>query len=168
MGTAKIARGDLTGLDTLATDALVLPMFSEKKQPQGVAGFVDWRLCGRLGRMLLKKQFNGALGETVLMTPVGRFGAQRIFLFGLGEERVLSEVEIAVNALKVMTVLADARAEKVALSGPVAFLSHFLEIAKNATHPFEDIVLLDPDHSVQASAKTLSESAKRGGFIFVG
>jgi hypothetical protein len=167
MPTARIVRGDLAGLDALKTDALALSFFKAIKQPQGVAGFVDWRLCGRLGRLLAKAKFSGALGETMLLASLGRIGAERIFLFGLGEPRNLSDVEIAVNALKMVTVLADARAQKVALAGPPAFLGHWLEIAKNARHPFEEVVLLDADQSLSANVKQLSDSAKRGGFTFV-
>lgn len=166
MATAKIAKGDLAGLDALDTDALALGLHSAIKQPQGVAGFVDWRLSGRIARLLMKKKFTGAIGETMLLSIHKRIRAERIFLFGLGEPRELSEMEIAVNALKMVHVLADARAERVALAGPPAFLSHWLEIAKNARHPFEEVVLLDPDHSIQANMKLLAEAARRGGFTF--
>lgn len=168
MGTARIAPGDLAGLDALSTDALALFVWSAIRQPLGVAGYVDWRLCGRLGRMLSKKKFSGAIGETMLMSPLGRIGGtQRIFLFGLGAPREMSEVEIAVNALKMVTVLADARAEKVAIAGPHPLLSQWLQTVKNARATFEEVLLLDADDALAPHAKQLAESAARGGLTFV-
>lgn len=168
MGTARIARGDLAGLDALATDALALFVWGAIQQPLGVAGYVDWRLCGRLGRMLSKQKFAGAIGETMLMSPLGRIGGtQRIFLFGLGAPREMSEVEIAVYALKMITVLSEARAEKVALAGPHALLVQCLETVKNARATFEEVLLLDADDALLPHTKQLAESAARGGFTFV-
>jgi hypothetical protein len=71
-----------------APEALILPFFSDERPLHGAAGLCDWRLCGRLSRMLLKKRVVGELGETVLYPPVigGRLRLPfpRLLLFGLG------------------------------------------------------------------------------------
>jgi hypothetical protein len=169
MGTVRIAKGDLMGLDALSVEALALTFNTALKQPSAVAGFVDWRLAGRLARMMLKKRFNGGVGETLLMSSMGRLGAvKRIFLFGLGEEKDLSDAELASRAVKMMGVLHDAGARQVALAGPAKLLSQWLEIAKSAKKPFEEVVLLDPDGTLAANARTVSQAAKRGGFEWSG
>lgn len=76
--------GDLAGLDALSVDAIVAPLFEGATQPQGVAGYVDWRLSGRLARLILSGRFRGSVGESLLMGSLDRVGAARIFLFGLG------------------------------------------------------------------------------------
>jgi hypothetical protein len=118
VGFARIARGDPKGLDELAVDALVLPLYKAKAQPMAVAGFADWRLCGRIAKLLQKDRFLGTNGEILLMPSNKRIGAERIFLFGLGEPREMMDSEIASRVLKMVSVLAEARARKVALAGP--------------------------------------------------
>ena len=71
-----------------APEALILPFFSDERPLRGAAGLCDWRLCGRISRMLLKKRVTGELGESVLYPPIVggrlRLPFPRILLFGLG------------------------------------------------------------------------------------
>src|SRR5262249_13165727 len=71
-----------------APEALVLPFFSDERPLRGAAGLCDWRLCGRLSRMLGAKRLSGAWGETTLYPPrvfgVQRLPFPRLVMFGLG------------------------------------------------------------------------------------
>ena len=84
MTQVSTERGDLAGLDKIDIDALALPFYEERAQPRHVAGYVDWRLSGRLARLFLSGRFGGRAGEVVLMSALGRLRVKRIFLFGLG------------------------------------------------------------------------------------
>jgi hypothetical protein len=140
----RIAMGDLAGLDALSVDSIALPLFNHVRQPLGVAGFVDWRLCGRIGRMVLKRKFKGELGETMLMSTLSRVGeVQRIFLFGLGSPREMNESEAASQAQKLVTVLTDAGCKQLGIAGPPPLLLQMVKAAKSAA--FEELFLLDPD-----------------------
>jgi hypothetical protein len=79
---------DLAKWDLLPTkdlpDALVLPFFSDERPLRGAAGLCDFRLCGRLSRMLLGGRVQGAFGETTLFPPGRRLPFPRLLLFGLG------------------------------------------------------------------------------------
>jgi hypothetical protein len=97
------------------------------------------------------------------MAPLGRIGAKRIFLFGLGAERELSDVELGVNAVAMISVLVDAGVKVVAVAGSAKMLEHWLIAAKNAKTPFDEVVLLDPDGALANAAKSLAAAAKRGG-----
>jgi hypothetical protein len=45
-----------------APETLVLPFFSDERPLRGAAGLCDWRLCGRLSRMLQAGRVAGQLG----------------------------------------------------------------------------------------------------------
>lgn len=67
-----------------APEALVLPFFSDERPLRGAAGLCDWRLCGRLSRMLAAGRVHGKWGETTLYPPGKRLPFARLILVGLG------------------------------------------------------------------------------------
>jgi cytosol aminopeptidase family protein len=161
MTRARIAAGDLNGLDVLSVDAVALHLFQEKKQPRAVAGYVDWRMCGRLARLMLDDRFKGEIDETLLMPSKGRIGAERLFLVGLGDPGkgrfgIIDRVEQAGQ------MLLDAGARSVALGGPSFVLEAWLEKAK--PDRFHEVVLLDADGALDGAEEALEASAKKAGF----
>lgn len=110
--------GDLAGLDALEVDTLVLPLFEGRAQPLGVAGHVDWRLSGRLARLVRGGRFTGARGERVLMTALDRVRASRVLLWGLGP--AVSWASDKDDLPQLVSVLADAGALSVAVAVPRA------------------------------------------------
>jgi hypothetical protein len=85
-GPLRLARGDLSGLDQLAAESVAVFVFSDVRPLRGVAGFLDWRLCGALSRTLEDGLLVGESGEAMLLPSVGRLGRRRLFVFGLGPE----------------------------------------------------------------------------------
>jgi hypothetical protein len=81
---------DLGKWDALdgAPDTMVLPFFADERPLRGAAGLCDWRLCGRLSRMLQSSRVAGKFGEVTLYPPNGsgvrRLPFQRLLLVGLG------------------------------------------------------------------------------------
>ncbi len=113
-----LAPGDLAGLDALEVDALVVPLFEARAQPQGVAGNVDWRLSGRIARLLQSGRFTGRRGEVLLMTALERISAARLFLWGLGPAARWPEPDLATALAPLVRVLADAAVESAAVALP--------------------------------------------------
>jgi hypothetical protein len=83
-----------------APEALILPFFEDERPLRGAAGLCDWRLCGRLSRLLSSGRVRGSWGETTLYPPVigglPRLPFARLVMFGLGpserfDERVARE-----------------------------------------------------------------------------
>ena len=96
--TVSFLASDLGKWDQLegAPDALVLPFFSDERPLRGAAGLCDWRLCGRLSRLLASGRVHGKWGETTLYPPGRRLPFARLVLFGLGpadkfDERAATE-----------------------------------------------------------------------------
>jgi cytosol aminopeptidase family protein len=65
-------------------ETLVLPFFADERPLRGAAGLCDWRLCGRLSRMLQSSRVGGKWGEVTLYPPGKRLPFARLLLVGLG------------------------------------------------------------------------------------
>lgn len=173
MTTVRIAAGDLAGLDALSVDALALPFFEVRAQPRAVAGFVDWRLCGRIARLIASGRFCGAKDEALLMPGLGRCGAQRVFLLGLGKPAA------EVGFQHTVKVLADASARKLAFGFPtnaeqesdsaahISLVTQFLKAMGKQKSAFEALTILDPSGALVSASKTLKQSALNAGLKWI-
>ena len=82
---------DLARWDEGTRDCLVLPVFRDDRPLRGAAGLVDWRLCGKLSRLLKDDRASAARGETMMMPPGRRLKFRRILWFGLGDAKGYDE-----------------------------------------------------------------------------
>jgi hypothetical protein len=82
---------DLAKWEEIARDVLVLPVFRDDRPLRGAAGLVDWRLCGRLSRLMRAGRASGASGETLLLPASRRLRFTRILWFGLGDAKGYNE-----------------------------------------------------------------------------
>jgi hypothetical protein len=78
----EVAELGLPALDALDVDALLV-LVGPERPLQGLAGYVDWRLCGALSRAMRSGLFAAAPGEALLLPSAGRLGPPRVFCFGL-------------------------------------------------------------------------------------
>jgi Cytosol aminopeptidase family, N-terminal domain len=77
----------LDALDEAKAEALCLFVGEEERPLTGLAGLVDWRLSGRLSRMIRSGLLTGAPGEALLTPPGSRLSFEKLFLFGTGSLR---------------------------------------------------------------------------------
>lgn len=82
---------DLARWDETARDCLVLPVFKDDRPLRGAAGLADWRLCGRLSRLVKANRASADAGETLMLPPGRRLRFGRILWFGLGDARNYSD-----------------------------------------------------------------------------
>jgi hypothetical protein len=109
----------LGGLDSLAdVDALCLFVGEDDRPLPGTAGYVDWRLCGALSRVLQSGFFVGAQDDSLLLPTDGRFAAPRVFVMGLGQRRGLDPSSLGEALASAGQVLTRARVQAVALEVP--------------------------------------------------
>src|SRR5829696_10536966 len=72
--------------------ALALGVFTDERPLRGAAGLCDWRLCGRLSRLLRSERLSGRADEVVMLPPArARLPFTRLMLFGMGEQRAFGE-----------------------------------------------------------------------------
>ena len=82
---------DLARWDESARDCLVLPVFRDDKPLRGAAGLADWRLCGKLSRLLKTNRATAEAGETIMLPPGRRLRFSRVMWFGLGDAKGYSD-----------------------------------------------------------------------------
>jgi len=71
--------------------ALALFRFAEMRPLGGVNGLVDWRLLGRLSRLVIDGFLTGAPDESLLFPLGGRLPQDRLLLLGLGQRERFGE-----------------------------------------------------------------------------
>ncbi|HUM10511.1 MAG TPA: M17 family peptidase N-terminal domain-containing protein [Myxococcaceae bacterium] len=109
----------LDALDPLPVDTLCLFVPEDERPLAGAAGYVDWRLCGQLSRLLVDGFFKGARGESLLLPSNGRIGPARVVVLGLGPGGEALHPGVLRSALsQAADVLNRARVDSVALELP--------------------------------------------------
>lgn len=74
-----------TPLERAEADLLLAGFFSSDRPLRGGAGRADWRLCGKVSRLVQEGRLCGAEGEALLV-PAGRvFASPRLLVVGCGE-----------------------------------------------------------------------------------
>ena len=106
---------NLSGVDSLCV------FVSEDERPlRGVAGYLDWRLCGQLSRVILASFFTGEPGDCLLLPSEGRVAMPRVFVMGLGPGKRLSDAALHSAMEEAARTLSKAKVEAVALEVPGA------------------------------------------------
>jgi hypothetical protein len=82
MRRLEVADLSLAVLDALDVEALAV-LVGPERPLQGLAGLVDWRLCGALTRALRGGLYGGSPGEALLLPTGGRLPAARVVALGL-------------------------------------------------------------------------------------
>jgi hypothetical protein len=74
---------------------LVLPFFRDERPLRGAAGLCDWRLCGRLSRLIDSGRMVGEWGESMLYplnaTVAPRLPFAQLLLIGIGDAERFDE-----------------------------------------------------------------------------
>jgi hypothetical protein len=116
-GPDRLLEPTLAHLDALVADAIVVGCCSDVRPLAGLLGLVDWRLCGRLSRLIQAGVVTGRAGEQVLLPTAGRVGPPRCVLVGWGPAASVAETANGrVHAM--LEVIDRARFERVAFAFP--------------------------------------------------
>lgn len=78
----EVAEEGLGAIDALDVDAVAVFVGPERPL-QGLAGLVDWRLCGAISRALRGGLYAAGAEEALLVPSAGRIAPPRVFCFGL-------------------------------------------------------------------------------------
>jgi hypothetical protein len=159
---------ELTKWDAATADALALSLFSDERPLRGAAGLCDWRLAGRISRLLRAGRLSGARGETLMLPPAGRrLPFPRIFLFGLGETEGFGERRYRDAVRRIRRVLDRAAIRRYALQppgramgliAPRRALDIFLDEAREDGFPAEVTII-----ESSGGQKEMAESLRGGG-----
>jgi hypothetical protein len=108
----------LRKLDLAGTEVLVCAFTEGERPPKGVAGLVDWRLVGRVSRLVVDGFVSGALGEVLLVPGRPKLPFDKILLFGIGNQRDFSELVFRAVVEKVLSTLEGLKARTAVVELP--------------------------------------------------
>jgi hypothetical protein len=109
---------DLARWDESARDCLVLPVFRDDRPLRGAAGLADWRMCGRLSRLLKTEKATANAGETLLLPPGRRLRFQRVMWFGLGDAKGYTDDRFRKDLAWILSVVTGAGVTDWAIQAP--------------------------------------------------
>lgn len=109
---------DLSRWDETPRDILVLPVFRDDRPLRGAAGLADWRLCGRLSRLIKASKATADAGETMLLPPGRRLRWKRVMWFGLGDAKGYSDDRFKNDIAWIRDVVKGANATDVSMQAP--------------------------------------------------
>ena len=109
---------DLARWDEARRDCLVLPVFKDDRPLRGAAGLADWRMCGKLSRLVKANKANGEAGETLMLPPGRRLKFNRLLWFGLGDAKGYSDERFRKDVKWILDVVKGAGVSEWALQMP--------------------------------------------------
>ncbi|HVU03221.1 MAG TPA: M17 family peptidase N-terminal domain-containing protein [Polyangiaceae bacterium] len=108
----------LRRLDLAGTEVLVATLAEDERPPHGVAGLVDFRLAGRISRLLRRGFATGKLGEVVLVAGKPKLPFDKVLLFGVGPKASFGEAVFGEVVEKILTTLENLRARAAVVELP--------------------------------------------------
>jgi len=109
---------DLARWDETKRDCLVLPVFKDDRPLRGAAGLADWRLCGRLSRLVKANRASAEAGESMLLPPGRRLKFAKILWFGLGDAKGYSDERFKRDIAWIIEVVKNAGVTDWAVQAP--------------------------------------------------
>jgi hypothetical protein len=109
---------DLSRWDESARDCLVLAVFKDDRPLRGAAGLADWRLCGKLSKLIKANRATAESRESIMLPPGRRLRFSRLMWFGLGESRAYSEQRFKNDLAWIIDVVGKAGVKDWALQAP--------------------------------------------------
>lgn len=109
---------DLARWDEHPRDCLVLPVFKDDRPLRGAAGLADWRMCGRLSKLLKGNKAGADQGESMLLPPGRRLPFAKILWFGCGDAKGYSDDRFKKDLAWILSVVAKAGVTDFAIQAP--------------------------------------------------
>jgi Cytosol aminopeptidase family, N-terminal domain len=111
--TPSLRRLDLSG-----TEVLVAALAAGERPPHGVAGLVDFRLSGRISRLIKSGFASGELGEVLLIPGKPKLPFDKIVLLGIGATSAFSERRFLDSLERILVTLEGLRARTAVVELP--------------------------------------------------
>ncbi len=74
-------------IERTRVEVAIVTFFEDDRPLRGCAGRADWRLCGRLSRLVSERRVQGRRGEAVLVPTRGGMQAPLLVAIGLGSRK---------------------------------------------------------------------------------
>lgn len=105
-------------VDLQECDFLVCGFFSDERPLRGSTGLVDWRLNGRVSKLLRERKITGEWKEVTLIPTQKRILPKLFLLFGFGNLRQYSYLRVREISMYILNILNKLNALNICLSLP--------------------------------------------------
>jgi hypothetical protein len=105
-------------VDGQECDVLVTGFFKDERPLKGSSGWIDWRLNGKLSRLLRENKLTGDWKEATLIPTQGRVTPRLTLLLGLGEVKEYNYLRLRELSLLLLEILKKLEAINICLSLP--------------------------------------------------
>ncbi|MFO8071666.1 MAG: M17 family peptidase N-terminal domain-containing protein [Polyangia bacterium] len=163
MGDIAFSNPVLKRLESRGEEAIGLFAFSEKRPLSGINGLLDWRLLGRISRLVIEGFLRFDEDEKLLFPLGGRMPQRYLVLIGLGPRAGFDRRRFGEAVRRLFKALDDLGCEDTALSlpgrvedvcEPADAIEWFLESVENAGD--RNLAIIEPT-GVQAAMAPVVE-----------
>ena len=109
---------ELRKLDLLGTEVIVSTVASDERPPHGVTGLLDFRLAGRISRLIESGFATGSVGEVLLVPGKPKLPFDKLLLFGIGRQTQFNEPVFRAVLDKILSTLEGLRARSAVVELP--------------------------------------------------
>lgn len=109
---------NLRCLDEVAAEVVVCGVWQDERPLSGLAGLLDWRLKGRLSKLLQQGFLVGEIGETLLVPVRPRLPFETLLACGLGPRAMFDHQTFRSVLARLLDVLAGVSAKRAVVELP--------------------------------------------------
>jgi len=109
---------DLRKLDLLGTEVVVSTVAADERPPHGVTGLLDFRLAGKISRLIKSGFASGKVGEVLLLPGKPKLPFDKIVLFGIGKQSEFNDPVFRAVLDKMLRTLEGLRARTAVVELP--------------------------------------------------
>jgi hypothetical protein len=109
---------ELRKLDLLGTEVIVSTLAVDERPPHGVTGLLDFRLAGRISRLLESGFATGRVGEVLLVPGKPKLPFDKLLLFGTGKKTEFNDPVFRAVVDKILRTLEGLRARTAVVELP--------------------------------------------------
>lgn len=114
----RFSTPELRKLDLLGTEIIVSTIASDERPPHGVTGLLDFRLAGRISRLIQAGFATGKVGEVLLIPGKPKLPFDKILLFGIGKRSEFNDPVFRTVLNKILRTLEGLRARTAVVELP--------------------------------------------------
>lgn len=114
----RFSTPELRKLDLLGTEIIVSTVASDERPPHGVTGLLDFRLAGRISRLIQAGFLTGKVGEVLLIPGKPKLPFDKILLFGIGKQSDFNDPVFRTVLDKILRTLEGLRARTAVVELP--------------------------------------------------
>jgi hypothetical protein len=109
---------DLHALDDTPAEALACAVYHDERPVRGLAGLIDWRLTGRVSRLLRESFANAEAGEVLCVQGRPRLPYEKVLLLGLGPKASFDEAAFRAALATLLRTLSGLRVKRAVVQLP--------------------------------------------------